>query len=273
VKEIVYEKLIMYGQLPLFKHLMRERLYQSGWIYAHRQASIEYVKRVGIENVNVSHMMTDMVPVGRDLFNQSSLRQELHRLLVNFALLFFQSDPSALRAPMDYKTVPVGIVQFQTKDVRPEPRRRTHSHDHSIHSHMSKRSHSGSRNGRSRSRNSNNSRSSNRSHKDRSSSGSRSRSRSGSRSSGRSPLPPRPITPQPPVLPPVLRVERPERIETKPPPKPKPRKSSVEPAKPLPPPQPPREAPRPAPVSVDEDGEALSTIKQNDEEEEELPDI
>ncbi|CAG7729062.1 unnamed protein product [Allacma fusca] len=265
VKEVILEKLILNGHLPLFRHLMREKLFQHGWVYQFRSACQDYIKRVGIENTNVSHMMTDMLPVGKELFSRSEVKQQLLNLLKNFALMYFNSDPSAL-VP-EYSSTANTVVQYQSKDVKPEPRKRTHSHDRNTHSHNSKRS-----------RSSNRSRSRNRSNQDgnhskgqrgRSSSGSGGHGGSRSRSPVRSPIPPRPITPQPPVLPPVLRVERLERVV-----EPKPMKSIPRPRKP-PPPVVVRE-PREVIVRKEEppeDDDDEDNTPANEEEEEELPDI
>lgn len=56
--------IVHFDMLRLMAHI-RHKATQQGWTWTMRDEFMEYIKKRGSDNVNVSHMIADLAPLGR----------------------------------------------------------------------------------------------------------------------------------------------------------------------------------------------------------------
>jgi len=120
-KELIHDMLVSNGQREILMRLIQSRLAQCGWTSALRTRCIDHIKGLGVENVNVSHMVTEMVPKGVETF-PDSVKDEIEDALWQFATEFMSVDDEA-PSPVDSDSPPSFSDSFtyQSRDVKPDP--------------------------------------------------------------------------------------------------------------------------------------------------------
>ncbi|CAL8086472.1 unnamed protein product [Orchesella dallaii] len=121
-KELIHDILLQNGQKDLIMAHIRRKTTQQGWTWTMRDEFMDYIKKRGQDNVNVSHMIADLAPLGRELF-PGDIRKELVETMVELAIPYFTLEESATPNidPDNTQSEADKTFLYQSRDVKPDP--------------------------------------------------------------------------------------------------------------------------------------------------------